>query len=249
VLGLLCSFISASLFANEDRLDLSLSLNFRGHHNNSESKWTNIKYYGNHLAVLLGFRPSIASRLREYILPSNGKKLPDLAEITTELPSTVTTACYIIACDSNTTTIFEKDLTTAQIRSDTSFITATNHDRGCEDDKSHPYHPENINTRDLTGMGELIAESIDRKGCLEKKWRSSAKRYKKNNPRATEEDFCVTRKEVQRWMICYPIVNECTHYAVIMDPREGEIVWCRRWKESFEGPVDSKFGRRELLMD
>jgi hypothetical protein len=232
--------------ANEYRRDLSLSLNFRGHHNNSSSKWANFKYYGNHLAVLLGFRPSIASRLREYILPESGKAMSDLANITSELPSTVTTACYIIACNGDTTTILEKDLATAKIRSSDSFITATNHDVSCEFDKSHPYHPVNLEIQNMIGMGELIAESIDRKECIEKKWWNTVKRYQKNNPWATEEDVYANVRDVQRWMVSYPVANECTHYAVVMDAREGAVVWCRRWRESLEGPEDAKFDRAAM---
>jgi hypothetical protein len=206
---------------------LSLSLNFRGHHNNSESRWANFKYYGNHLAVLLGFRPSIASRLRGYLLPKSGKKLPDIAEIITKLPSTTTTACYIITCDGDTTTIFEKDLATAQVHSDTEFITATNHDSSCESDNTHPYHPSNLAYQDPTGMGDLIADSIDRKECVEKRWTDAVKK----GYWAMGEPVCVTVEDVQKWMVSYPTVNECTHYAVIMDPKEGVVVWCRRWKK------------------
>jgi hypothetical protein len=206
---------------------LSLSLNFRGHHNNSNFRWSNLKYYGNHLVVLLGFRPSIASRLREYLLPKSGKTLSNLAEITTKLPSTTTTACYIIACDGDTTTIFEKDLATAQVRSHTEFITATNHDSSCESDTTHPYHPSNLAYQDPTGMSDLIADSIDRKECVKNRWTNAVKK----GYWAMGEPVCVTVEDVQKWMVSYPTVNECTHYAVIMDPKEGEIVWCRRWKK------------------
>ena len=228
---------------------MSLSINFRGHHNDSDSKWANVKYYGNHLAVLLGFRPSIAYRLREYLLPTSGKTLPDLAEIATKLPSMVTTACYIIACNGDTTTILEKDLTTAHTRSATDFITATNHDHGCENDPSHPYHPSNLKTQKSTGMEELISESIDRKECIETKWKETVTRRLLQYPKLKEEEVCATADEVQLWMTSYPTANECTHYAVIMDPKEGDIVWCRRWKKPLKGPKGAKFDRKELLQE
>jgi hypothetical protein len=191
------------------------------------------------VAVLLGFRPSIASTLRAFILPkkkgwSKSQPLPCLGKITSELPCTVSTACYIIASDGNTTTVFEKDRAVAEIRSSTSFITATNHDVACEVDPSHPNHPSKM--LDTIGMQDLIDESIDRKQCIEKKWRKIVTRYCKENPWATEDDASLAVGDLQRWMVSYPIVNECTHYAVIMDPKKGELVWCRRWKESLSPP-------------
>jgi hypothetical protein len=83
----------------------------------------------------------------------------------------------------------------------------------------------------MIGMDDLIEESMDRKQCIEKKWRKAVTRFCRDNPWATEEDVAVGQRDVQRWMTSYPITNECTHYAVIMDPKKGEIVWTRRWKE------------------
>jgi hypothetical protein len=204
----------------------------------------NFKYYGNHLAVLLGFRPSISSRLRDYILPKNGKPVLNVLDIRSELPSTVTTACYIIACDGDSTTIFEKDLASAQIYNCTRFITATNHDYGCEYDNSHPYHHSKI--QDLTDMGDVIAESIDRKECVKEKWSKTVQRYQKRNRWSVEDDVCTDLDEVKKWMVSYPIANECTHYAVIMDPKEGQVAWCRRWKQRLEGPGNSRFDRANV---
>ena len=28
------------------------------------------------------------------------------------------------------------------------------------------------------------------------------------------------------------MTNECTHYAVVMDPKEGKVVWLKRFLES-----------------
>lgn len=51
------------------RQGLSVSLNFRPSHNDSDKLWSNMKY-GWHLAmVLLGWRPSISTVLRSYLLP------------------------------------------------------------------------------------------------------------------------------------------------------------------------------------
>lgn len=78
-------------------------------------------------------------------------------------------------------------------------------------------------------MDDLIEESMDRKQCMEKNWKKAVAKYRRENPRAKEDDVSVTLKEVQKWMKSYPVANECTHYAVVMDPKKGEIVWLRRY--------------------
>jgi hypothetical protein len=42
------------------------------------------------------------------------------------------------------------------------------------------------------------------------------------------EDVCATQNEVVNWLTTYPVVNECTHYAAVMDPSEGDIVWLQK---------------------
>lgn len=225
------------------RPDFSLSLNFRGCHNNSDSIWANVKYYGNHLSVLMGFRPSIASRLREYIIPREGKILPTLEEFASRLPSTTTTACYITACDGDVTTILEKDLNTAQIRSACNFVTVTNHDQACERDIS--LTSGSTNSSQSNDTDDILDESIDRKSCLENRWRTTSTLRRKGS----RKEDCVTIEDLQKWMGMYPTVNECTHFAAIMDPKEGDVVWCRRWMEPFVGPENAKFDRGALLSD
>jgi hypothetical protein len=51
------------------RKGLSASLNFRPYHNNDHSFVANAKFRFQQLAVLLGWQPSIASILRDFILP------------------------------------------------------------------------------------------------------------------------------------------------------------------------------------
>lgn len=46
-----------------------------------------------------------------------------------------------------------------------------------------------------------------------------------------EEDIFASQREVIQWLSEYPIVNETTHYAAIMDPLEGKVVWLRRYIE------------------
>lgn len=51
------------------RQGLSMSLNFRPNHN-KVIRFSNLQFFFHHLSVLLGFRPSISSLLRQLLLPS-----------------------------------------------------------------------------------------------------------------------------------------------------------------------------------
>ncbi|GAB7366869.1 hypothetical protein MBLNU230_g1037t1 [Neophaeotheca triangularis] len=124
------------------RKDLSMSLNFRPNHNNSHQRLTNLQYRWQQAMVVLGFRPSIASRLRENLLTptlnlSEGEKTlrhqlsrTTYTSITTLMRSAnlSTTSCYLILSDGDTTTVLERDRVSAHARSDTDFIIATNGD-------------------------------------------------------------------------------------------------------------------------
>lgn len=235
-----CGFLS--LQANYcRRKSLSISLNFRPNHNDNTSKLSNFKFYSHHLLVLLGLRPSISSVLRGYIFaPFRNHNGSDLASIVQSLPSTSSTASYVIASDGITTAIFEKDRITAKTTCSSSFIVATNHDVSLEAplvsserQKSagvRPSHQQNV-----TGIEDLVAESIDRKGCVTAKWQRAVARYRKGHPGASEDEVCVSQSEVVSWLEEYPITNECTHFATVMDPKLGEVVWVRR----YEDPVDT----------
>lgn len=227
------------------RPGLSVSLNFRPCHNDSDSRLSNMKFYGHLLLVLLGIRPSISSHLRSFFLPSSRQpevELPTFDELTARLPSTPTTAAYIIASDGTRTSIFEKDRVTARIRSSTSFVVATNHDVSPErsgDGSGHDEPPPSPGkTAQVAGMQELIDESIDRKKCIQHEWQSHIDRSKRRNPGLSNDQLAVTEKKLVKMIQRWPITNECTHFACIMDPTEGEILWCRRWMEPIEDPTD-----------
>ncbi|KAJ5183002.1 beta subunit of N-acylethanolamine-hydrolyzing acid amidase-domain-containing protein [Penicillium capsulatum] len=44
-----------------------------------------------------------------------------------------------------------------------------------------------------------------------------------------ETALAITRREVVTWLTTYPIVNESTHYAIVMDPIRGKPIWVRRY--------------------
>ncbi|KAL2818105.1 beta subunit of N-acylethanolamine-hydrolyzing acid amidase-domain-containing protein [Aspergillus granulosus] len=134
------------------RPGLSVSLNFRPNHDGNT--WLkHFKYYGRHLLVLLGFKRSISSVLRQTIVPSRPGKpswsaylfsylliwkryrkqqaintLP-LKPTVFYLLSTPSTACYLILSDGRESYVLEKDYQTTTVESSSSFIVATNNDR------------------------------------------------------------------------------------------------------------------------
>ncbi|KAI9707785.1 MAG: hypothetical protein M1836_000747 [Candelina mexicana] len=230
------------------RKGLSLSLNFRPNHNVS-SPLSHIRFYGHHVLVLLGLRPSISSILRSQFLPpyparnkrqekpsTPAQALPTLEPITTNLPSIPSTACYIIFSDGNTAVTLEKDHRTAVIRSASDFIVATNHDR----DREHTsmIQEDAQHTGPETGMQALVEESVDRKECVQDLWKEDA--FKSNDdPTSQDGDLgngSVSQEQVINWMGQYPILNECTHFAVLMDPREGKVLWLKRRLEAYSAP-------------
>ncbi|CAO2647073.1 Nn.00g079950.m01.CDS01 [Neocucurbitaria sp. VM-36] len=183
---------------------LSVSLNFRPYHD--DTGWTtgNLCYYWHLLLVLLGFRPSIAARLRDFLLPTTllieqekgprkdsaisfqlsaqplfqPSDIPNVREMTT-------TAAYLIFCTGAETIIFEKDLYTAKTLRSSAFLTVTNHDRPYElsaDTRAeHAAHTKTKQPFLGIGMQDLIDESIYRKACLVKKWEAHLSRQRRRN--------------------------------------------------------------------
>lgn len=47
------------------------------------------------------------------------------------------------------------------------------------------------------------------------------------------DDVAATQRETIQWLGTYPITNETTHFAVVMDPTEGRIAWVRRYLEPY----------------
>ncbi|KAH7413947.1 beta subunit of N-acylethanolamine-hydrolyzing acid amidase-domain-containing protein [Phaeosphaeria sp. MPI-PUGE-AT-0046c] len=229
------------------RKDISVSLNFRPYHNNDTSLWTNAKFRFHQLAVLLGFRPSIASMLRDFIIP---RTLPpyhvynlqtviiglptrpfyDSGTIFTTFSETLSTAAYLVFCTPQAVRIMEKDLATARVRSSMSFMAVTNHDVAYE-----KHHNEAAHTAYAMegivgdGMRELVEESVERKRCLVEKWEERSKSAQPG------QDIGVALEELKEWMLAFPTSNEMTHFVCIMDPLEGKIRWVRCFEEGDNG--------------
>ncbi|KAB8262385.1 beta subunit of N-acylethanolamine-hydrolyzing acid amidase-domain-containing protein [Aspergillus pseudonomiae] len=46
-----------------------------------------------------------------------------------------------------------------------------------------------------------------------------------------DSQVTATLQEVIKWTATYPTTNEMTHFAAVMDPTEGKVVWIRRYLE------------------
>lgn len=199
---------------------------------------------------MLGFRPSISSLLRQYLVPSQdtvnkseaprSPAPPDLASFLETFPSTKTTACYVIASDGSRTAVLEKDYTTAHCRSASDFIVHTNHDTCESTGDSSSGKSKHV------GMELMLEESQDRMDGIAHRWRSVVRRQaaKTSGPPWTEGDLDtgvgVTEATVVRWIEEWPVSNECTHFACLMDPaRDGRIRWLRAWWEPRDPPTKS----------
>ena len=222
------------------RKDLSVSLNFRPVHN--AGTWlANIRFYCHHALVLFGFRPSISSIIRTALFPKDDTQSPlSLGHVLTELPCTPSTAAYLIFCDGERTVTLEKDYNTAVIRSSPDFIVITNHDKAQEssDDDSQSSNAKPAVDGDLKGvldrvaMNGMFAASNSRKRCMTKCWDDLS--FARSNSSEVTTDTN-TRQEplgmICDWLITYPITNALTHFAAVMDPRLGEVVWVKHYPD------------------
>lgn len=224
------------------RQGLSMSLNFRPNHNRT-TDFSNFQFYFHHLSVLLGFRPSISSLLRQMLLPSLysspvAGSSATLDSIERKLPKTRSTAAYLIFSDGNRTMTLEKDYMTAVVKSSDRFIVACNHDASFDhvSKTTAEIMDARSNALKLTGREDLIEESVDRKKQVKNLWERSSTRKKSKSNRPSLNGSSVSIQNVIAWMDTYPIKNESTHYGVVMDPKMGRFIWIK----SFLEPVDEK---------
>ncbi|KAI1917989.1 hypothetical protein LOZ12_000314 [Ophidiomyces ophidiicola] len=159
------------------RKGLSVSLNFRPNHDMSTA-WANMRFYGNHILVLLGIRRSISSLLRQCLLPSEspewklGAKSPEPKDISLDVISAVvpqipTTAAYLIFCDGRSAVTMEKDHRSAVVQASNTFIVTTN-----SDVDTMPSLTKNHSglLDDKTMMLDIIEDSNYRKACMQAHW-------------------------------------------------------------------------------
>jgi predicted type IV restriction endonuclease len=209
--------------------------------------------------VVLGYRQSISSTLRNILLDASSdpdqqprksrktnivtsdSKVSDqyVQNVLTKLLTSNSTAAYLIFCQPSRIYIIEKDHRSANIRESDTFLTAYNHDVKDEEDPSRLQ--EAVATLaegdDATGMVDIVGLSLSRKNHLQGHWR---KRVSACRRRYKQRSDVVTMSDVIRFLEHDEISNLETHYAVIMDPEEGKVIWRRRYEvESDSSSEDS----------
>ncbi|KAM0227987.1 hypothetical protein ACHAP5_012065 [Fusarium lateritium] len=240
------------------RKGLSMSLNFRPHHA-KETAWQEFSFRWNQAMVVFGFRQSISSALRNILLdasdpnqqPTKSEETdvisPDLnnasdqyvQNVLTKLSTSNSTAAYLIFSQPNRTYIVEKDHRSANIRESDTFLTAYNHDVKDEEDPSRLGEAvaSLAEGEDVTGMADVVGLSLTRKGYVDKHWR---KRVTACRKRYKQRSDVVTMPDVIGFLQHEWIENPETHYAVIMDPEEGKVIWRRKYEyESESSSEDS----------
>jgi hypothetical protein len=182
-------------------------------------------------------------------------KLSTLDDIVANVPGMPTTAAYLIFSDGDRTVTMEKDYRKAAVCSSSSFIVATNHDHQPDSlidskNRSNTNHfGLGLISSEAQTVSDLIEESSERRACMQDKWdRKVAQRHSSYPPRVqgmrsslrlrqrreqtaneTCADVAITQDEAIEWLTTYPVLNESTHYAVIMDPARGKVVWAERY--------------------
>jgi len=165
--------------------------------------------------------------------------------IMTELPTCPSTSAYLIFCTPQSIFVLEKDNNKCFARTSDGFLTAYNHDAVDENDPlalAEMAQQLSAHKRAATtGMEEIVEFSCDRKRVLDKIHDRCVKKHRKRFNRSGSdngnavgmEDVLKFLNDRDKW-----IVNEETHYAVIMDPKAGRMVWRRAYEVVHEPDSD-----------
>ena len=220
------------------RQDLSISLNFRGVHN-AVTRYEQFRFYVHHVLVLLGVKQSISSLLRSYLVGRRSSRTPTLALLASEVPSKHSTAAYLMFSDGKSAVTMEKDYNTAVTRRSECFIVTTNHDLTFSPNAG--MHEDSTRT-EVTSFADVLSESHSWRSSITKKWdakvRREERRKRKSGSRrkvreedtmAVELSVSLTTKEIIQWVSAWPTTNESTHFAAVLDPSTGKVLWVERY--------------------
>lgn len=114
------------------------------------------------------------------------------------------------------------------MRSASDFIVQTNDDV----ESTHTHAQSEKST--ILGLEIFLEESKERRECMRKKWNSLVSRQEKKRSKLGEGKdrelliTAVSERTLLRWMKAYPIMNECTHFGCILDPKTATIRWLER---------------------
>ncbi|KAF5661196.1 hypothetical protein FHETE_8568 [Fusarium heterosporum] len=169
------------------RKGLSVSLNFRPYHARDTAA-QRLSFRWHQAMVVLGFRQSISSSLRNVLLdppptssdPSKdsqdigplgleGDDVSDqyVKKVLERLSASNSTSAYLIFCQPETVYIMEKDHRSATVRQSDTFLTACNHDAKDEEDPSQLQQVAGALAEggDATGMGDIVGMSASSNSC------------------------------------------------------------------------------------
>lgn len=80
-----------------------------------------------------------------------------------------------------------------------------------------------------------MEESAERRACIQNKWDAMKKRHEKKQTEAVEKGEVVEMKapsvredRLREWVRAFPVMNECTHFACVMDPKTATIRFLER---------------------
>jgi hypothetical protein len=169
------------------------------------------------------------------------------------------TACYLCFSSGRETTVIEKDLNTATLRSSKSLVVVTNADAETGEE-SNDAHDDDDNDDDdntqfyleakpvahetvspATALEELLEDANERKACAERNYRKLVRRRSKASRaggagklNADDNTLLPAVNDIVEMVQEHPTSNECTHFAAVMDPIAGKFAWCRYWRRPIE---------------
>ncbi|KAJ4288745.1 hypothetical protein N0V88_007279 [Collariella sp. IMI 366227] len=147
----------------------------------------------------------------------------DVKEIVDELRRSRSTTAYLVFCTPSTVYSVEKGYREASVQSSDEFLTTCNHDVADEPD------PERIHaaaqSMGPTGMAGIIDESFERKEAVKEVWEKRLRARKRKSGKSGHKADGVGLDDVLHMLGHEWITHWGTHYAVVMDPAHGNILW------------------------
>ena len=154
--------------------------------------------------------------------------LPDVDTILGDLARSPSTAAYLVFCTPSEVYSVEKSYCTASVQSSGKFLATCNHDLGDEPDPGRIHEvAQNVAS---PGMSEIIDESFERKQAVEHVWKQRLRMRRKAHRHRGEQVEGVNLEDVLHMLGHEYIAYGGTHYAVVMDPEGGDIMWRRVYR-------------------
>lgn len=184
---------------------------------------------------------------------SSNPSLVDFAKSFAKRPSP---PCYLIFSTPDEAVVVQKDFLGGSIKSTRNFLVQANHDTdhtACCGDKEFHHRSLALGDSSLIPPEDAwLSQSAEREIFVSDSWAahsriSDYKRsvdYQETREEPARNGSCIslisrqsqgqnvtvgiTRQTLQKWMSSYPVFNEYTHFATIMDPLSGDVVYLER---------------------